>query len=49
MKESFPHPFAIVKQPDLLLLSSQAMYSKSLGIERPESQDTPFLSWEGSN
>ena len=44
-RESFLHPFAIVKQPDLLLLSSQAMYSKSLGIEWPESRGTPFLSW----
>ena len=44
-RETFPHPFSIVKQPDLLLLSSQAMYSKSLGIEWPESQGTPFLSW----
>ena len=44
-RENFPHPFAIVKQPDLLILSSQAMYSKLLGIECSECQGTPFLSW----
>ena len=45
-EEEFPHPFSIVEEPDLLLLSSQAMYSKLLGISWDKSGQKPSLTWK---
>ena len=41
-EEEFSHPFLVVEEPDLLLLSSQAMYSKSLGISWDKSGEKPL-------
>ena len=45
-EEEFPHPFMVVEEPDLLLLSSHAMYSKSLGISWDKPGQTPSLTWK---
>ena len=45
-EEEFPRPFIVVEEPDLLLLSSHAMYSKSLGISWDKSGQTPSLTWK---
>ena len=45
-EDEFPHPFTVVEEPDLLLLSSHAMYSKSLGISWDKSGQTPSLTWK---
>ena len=47
-EESFLHPFVIVKEPNLLLLSSEIMYARKLGIDWSEGGKTPFLTWSGS-
>ena len=45
-EDDFPHPFIIIEEPDLLLLSSHAMYSKSLCITWDKSGRVPSLTWK---
>ena len=45
----FSHPFVIVKEPEILLLSSHLIYDQHLGITWDKQKENPFLTWDKAN